>query len=429
MTELKFPQYDETVYRIDHPSGLPIFVWPKKGFRTTYAVISTRYGSIDTAFTDRHGNTVTVPAGIAHYLEHKLFENEDCDAMERFARIGASCNAYTSFNNTAYLFTCTDRAAEALEILLDFVQDPYFTEETVQKERGIIEQEIRMGEDSPSRRVLFEMLRALYHEHPIKVDIAGTVESIADITPDLLYTCYNTFYNLHNMVLSVCGDITPEQVLEVADRVLKPCEDGCPGLPLIDEPPAAVTPRVECVMPVAAPLFSLGYKDWFSPERRGQYRTPTAMVASSILLDMLFGRGSPLYVRLMEQGLINDGFGAGCYDGPGYAVWIFSGESRDPDAVAAAIAAELDAAREQGLDPESFACARNALYGRMLFSLSDVEACAETLAEDLFAARAPLAMFEAAATVTLEDVQALLRDSLTPESCALSIVKGKDDPA
>lgn len=427
MIALQFPEYGETVYRIDHPSGLPIFVWPKSGYHTTYAVISTRYGSIDTAFTDSEGNAVTVPAGIAHYLEHKLFENEDCDAMDRFARIGASCNAYTSFNNTAYLFTCTERAPEALEILLDFVQDPYFTEETVEKERGIIEQEIRMGEDSPSRRVLFEMLRALYKEHPIKVDIAGTVESIADITPDLLYTCYNTFYNLHNMVLSVCGDITPEQVLEVADRVLKPCADARPGLPLVDEPLAAVTPRVECVMPVSSPLFSLGYKEYFPPERRGKYRTPAALVASSILLDVLVGRGAPLYMRLMEEGLINDGFGGTCYDGPGYAVWMFSGESRDPDAVAAAIAAEIAETREKGIDPERFACARNALYGRMLFSLNDVEACAETLVEDVFAGRDPLAMISAAAAVTLEDVQALLRDSLQQEACALSILKRKDD--
>jgi predicted Zn-dependent peptidase len=228
------------------------------------------------------------------------------------------------------------------------------------------------------------------------------------------------------MVLSVCGDITPEQVLAIADRVLKPCAAERPGLPLVDEPPEAVCARVECEMPVSAPLFSLGYKEYFPPERRGQYRTPAEQVGAGILLDMLFGRGSPLYMRLMEEELINDGFGAGCYDGPGYAVWIFSGESRDPDAVAAAIAAELEAAREKGLDAERFEAARNALYGHMLFSFNDVEACAETLVEDVFAGRAPLAMFEAAAAVTLEDVQALLRDSLKSNACALSVVKRKD---
>ena len=427
METLHFPQYGETVYHTVHPSGLPIFVWPKPGFRTTYAVISTRYGSIDTSFTDAQGHTVTVPAGIAHYLEHKLFENEDCDAMDRFARIGASCNAYTSFNNTAYLFTCTDRAPEALEILLDFVQDPYFTEETVQKERGIIEQEIRMGEDAPSRRVLFELLRALYHEHPVKVDIAGTVESIAEITPDLLYTCYNTFYNLHNMVLSVCGDITPEQVMEVADRVLKPCADVRPGIPLIDEPRAAVTPRVESVMPVSTTMFTVGYKEYFPPERRGQYRTPTESAASTVLLDLLADRGSPLYTRLMEQGLINDDFGAFCYDGPGYAVWMFSGESRDPDAVADAIADEIETVRRTGVDAERFEAARNALYGHTVFSLNSVEACAETLVEDTFANRAPLAAVAATATLTVEDVNALLQNAFDPASRAISIVKRKDD--
>ena len=221
MEVIRSERTGEECVRIDHPSGLPILVWPKKGYQSAYAVFATRYGSIDTAFTTEQG-PVTVPAGIAHYLEHKLFENEDCDAFERYARTGASANAYTSFSQTAYLFTCTERVEESLEILLDFVQKPYFTPETVAKEQGIIGQEIRMCEDSPSRRVLFNLLRALYHEHPIKIDIAGTVESIAQITPELLYGCYNTFYNLRNMVLVVAGNVTAEQVLRVADRMLKP---------------------------------------------------------------------------------------------------------------------------------------------------------------------------------------------------------------
>ena len=172
----------EALHRIDHASGLTIFVYPKKSYRSSYAMFGTRYGSVDTAFI-KDGKRVEVPAGIAHYLEHKLFENEDCDAFERYAKTGASANAFTSFDVTAYLFGCADHFFESLEILLDFVQKPYFTEATVQKEQGIIGQEIRMCDDSPDRRVLFNLLRAMYREHPVRIDIAGTVESIAQITP------------------------------------------------------------------------------------------------------------------------------------------------------------------------------------------------------------------------------------------------------
>ena len=194
-TKLTNARVGEQCYRLRHPSGLSIYVWPKPGYKACYATFAARYGSIDTAFM-RLGDAAptVVPAGIAHYLEHKLFESEDGDAFSRYAKTGASANAYTSFDRTAYLFSCTDRFEESLEILLDFVQSPYFTEETVKKEQGIIGQEIRMCEDNPERRVLFNLLRGLYAVHPVRLDIAGTVESIAEITPELLYGCYETFY-------------------------------------------------------------------------------------------------------------------------------------------------------------------------------------------------------------------------------------------
>ena len=222
--EFRDPKSGERCVRIDHPSGLPIFVCPKPGYQSAYAVFAVKYGSVDTTFVE-DGREVEVPEGIAHYLEHKLFENEDCDAFERYAHTGASANAYTSFERTAYLFNCTGRLEESLEILLDFVQRPYFTEETVRKEQGIIGQEIRMCEDSPNRRVLFNLLKALYQNCPVRVDIAGTVESIAEITPELLYSCYRSFYNLRNMVLVVAGNVDTDTVLRVADRVLIPAPE------------------------------------------------------------------------------------------------------------------------------------------------------------------------------------------------------------
>ena len=182
---------------VKHPTGLDIYIWKMEDYSTSYALFGTKYGSINTKFkTKNETDFITVPNGIAHYLEHKLFENEDCDVFSLYAKTGASANAYTSFDKTCYLFSCTDNVYESLEILLSFVQSPYFTEETVQKEQGIIGQEIRMYDDNAGWRVFFNMLQGMYQNHPVKIDIAGTVESIAKINADLLYQCYNTFYNL-----------------------------------------------------------------------------------------------------------------------------------------------------------------------------------------------------------------------------------------
>jgi len=201
---------------VKHPTGLDIYIWKMEDYSTSYALFGTKYGSINTKFrTKNEKDFITVPNGIAHYLEHKLFENEDCDVFSLYAKTGASANAYTSFDKTCYLFSCTDNVYESLEILLSFVQSPYFTEETVQKEQGIIGQEIRMYDDNAGWRVFFNMLQGMYHNHPVKIDIAGTVESIAKINADLLYQCYNTFYNLNNMVLSIAGNIDEDKILEI----------------------------------------------------------------------------------------------------------------------------------------------------------------------------------------------------------------------
>ncbi len=222
MKEMKSVELGEKYYEIDHKSGLKIFVMPKENYSSTYAVFGTRYGSIDTKFKRSDSDCwTTVPEGIAHFLEHKLFESEDLDAFTRYAKTGASANAYTSFDKTCYLFQCSDNFEASLEILLDFVTHPYFTKETVEKEQGIIGQEITMYYDVAGWMSTFNLLKLLYHNHPVRIDIAGTVESIAQITDKLLYDCYNTFYNLHNMCLAVVGNVDPEQVLSVCDRMLE----------------------------------------------------------------------------------------------------------------------------------------------------------------------------------------------------------------
>ena len=209
----------EKYYLHHHPSGLDIYLFPKK-LTTTYAVFGANYGSVDNTFkTSKDGDFITVPDGIAHFLEHKLFANEDgSDAFEHFSAFGADANAYTSFNKTAYLFSCTDNFEESLGELLDFVTHPYFTEDSVKKEIGIIAQEIKMYDDTPSDRCFYGMLEGMYEHHSIRRNICGSVDSISKITPKLLYDCYGTFYNLSNMALVISGDVELDTVIRIAPR-------------------------------------------------------------------------------------------------------------------------------------------------------------------------------------------------------------------
>ncbi len=410
----------EQVTRIDHASGLTIYVYPKAGFRSSYALFSTRYGSIDTAFV-KDGVRVEVPAGIAHYLEHKLFENEDCDAFARYAKTGASANAFTSFDTTAYLFGCADNFAASLEILLDFVQKPYFTEQTVQKEQGIIGQEIRMCDDSPDRRVLFNMLQGLYQVHPVRIDIAGTVESISHITPELLYDCYYTFYNLHNMVLTVCGDVSVDTVLEVADRVLIPAKPLSLDMALPAEPKEAGQAYVEQVMPVATPLFYIGYK--YPTDKT---LSAKEIAAATMVVDLLTAQSSELYTSLMDAGLINDSFGGEFFEGRGFAMFMFGGESRDPQAVHAAIAEEIAKLQKDGIDEARFEELKTAMYGGLLHRFNNVETAATVMMDDFIHDREPFAAVEATASLTAADVNAALA-AMCPEASTLSVVRGKEE--
>lgn len=410
----------DSYYEIEHSSGLTILVMPKEGYSSAYALFGTKYGSIDTRFkrSDEAGFT-EVPEGIAHFLEHKLFESEDLDAFARYAKTGASANAYTSFERTCYLFSCAGNFKASLEILLDFVQSPYFTEQTVQKEQGIIGQEIRMYQDEPNWQVMFNCLRALYQVHPVRIDIAGTIDSISQITADLLYRCYHTFYNLNNMALAVAGNVTVDEVLEVADRILKKAPELAIERNFPDEPAEVVQPYIEEKLDVAAPLFMLGFKETYdTPERplREQLQT-------NILLEMLAGNTSPLYRRLFDEGLINTQFGAEYFQGYGFASVLFSGESKDPQKVADAIQAEIERVRREGLDLAAFERARRKLYGRFVMAFNDIE----ELANEMIAAEfRGGGLFDEAVLlreITLDEITQRLQTTLQKQYSALSVVK------
>ena len=419
MREVYSERAGDRYYEVRHPSGLRILLYPKNENNSTYAVFGTRYGSVDTTFRVDGEEACTVPEGIAHYLEHKLFESEDGDAFSRYAKTGAAANAYTSFDSTCYLFSCADHFYESLEILLDFVQKPYFTEETVAKEQGIIGQEIRMYDDDPQWRVMFNLLTALYHRHPVRIDIAGTVESIAEITPDYLYRCYRTFYNLHNMVLCVAGRMDVDRVLAVCDRLLIPSKPQKIERIFEEEPLDVVRPRVEQKLSVAMPLFQLGFKEPAGPERLSDRDA----AASDVLLEAIASDASPLFRRLLDEGLVNETtFGFEYFEGTGYASVIFSGDSRDPDRVAEEIRKEIAQVRENGLSDEAFERARKSIYGRSVASLNSVENIANGMASMAFSGRDLFAYLDCVAQLTKEDVLGRLSVQLRPEYSALSVI-------
>lgn len=406
--------------RIEHPSGLTLMLCPMKGYSTAYALFAARCGSIDDSFSTGDGEMVQVPNGIAHFLEHKLFESEEGDAFEQYAKTGASANAYTSFDRTAYLFGCTDRFRESLEILLNLVTTPYFTEQTVKKEQGIIGQEIRMYDDDPDWRVYFNLLGALYQEHPIRIDIAGTVESIAEISADLLYRCYNAFYNLNNMVLSIAGNFEIKDVVEACDKILKPAAPVRVSTREVREPDEIRARRIEQTLEVAAPLFQIGFKG-----RAKSYRENIlAQVTGELVCDLIAGESTALYRELYDEGLINAVFDTEVMAGPNYLVNIFSGESRDPDAVFARLTDGVRALQERGISEEDFERARRAAYGRYVGIYGNVESMAGMMVLAKLADFGAYEPLDLLGELTLNDAQAFLRENFDTERCALSVVRG-----
>ena len=410
----------ESYIRVEHPSGLTVLLYPNKGMATTYALFATKYGSIDNAFRrSDEKEFVTVPEGIAHYLEHKMFDCKDGDAFSKYAKTGANANAYTSFDKTAYLFSCTDNFEESLRILLSFVTEPYFTEASVAKEQGIIGQEIGMYDDDPDWQVYFNLLGALYQKHPLRIDIAGTVETISHITADLLYRCYGCFYNLHNMVLSIAGNFDPEAALRLCDEILTPAEPITVERAHIDEPYAVGSRRVEVKMPVATTMFQAGFKGVARTESEN-YKN---QILDELLCEIAAGEGSALYRRLYDAGLINNTFGGEVMCGRDYMSIIFCGESKDPDAVYAALCEEFDRLKREGIDPGDFERCKKALYGKYIGIFSSSSAIATAMMETYFFGLGIYDILEELSALTLEKLTARLAETVDTANSAVSIVR------
>ena len=417
--EIKSSRIGDKYFCVEHSSGLKVFVYPKNGYNSTYAIIGTKYGSINTSFKCcGEAETTQVPDGIAHYLEHKLFESEDGDAFSKYAKTGASANAYTSFDTTCYLFSCTKNFEESFKVLLDLIQSPYFTEANVEKERGIIGQEIKMYDDDPSWRVMFNLLGAMYHKHPVKIDIAGSIESIAQINPENLYKCYNNFYNPSNMVLCVAGNVDPDKVFKIVDEMIKTNNNKVPECVFPEEPYNVATDRVEQHFDIALPTFQLGFKEEASKSRL----TEEQLAQTDIILQVLASRSSRLYKKLLDENLINDSFGYEYFEGERYAAVIFSGESKDPDTVSKLIKEGIEKFHKNGIDREDFERAKKLVYGRNVAMLNSPENISNAILNLTFANRELFHAIECIANTTIEQVNDRLKYQLDNKNSSLSVV-------
>lgn len=420
-TEYRSGLLRESYVRLLHSSGLPIYLFPKK-LTTAYALFAARCGSMDTAFS-LNGVAGSVPDGTAHFLEHKLFENPDgSDSFARFSELGADANAYTSYNRTAYLFSCTDRFDEALEELLTFVTHPHFTSASVRKERKIIAEEIRMYDDNPWERALLNLLSCLYHRHPVRKNICGTVSSIQKITPKTLSDYYRAFYRLSDMALVVVGDVSEEQLMRVANRVLPDAASNDAPLrrSLPTEPDTVRKSYLEARMPVSKPLFHIGIKDpvlLSDPDAR--FRRDLSM---SLLNEILFSQSEEFYNTLFEEGLLTPSFSYGYSCADGCAFNCICGTSDNPQAVSERLWSYLSGIRRNGLSAESFERCRRTLYADELRAYDSTEEIANRLLSFVFDGVELFSPFEIYQSITKEELETLFCNLFCKDRSALSVV-------
>ncbi len=423
MENKAYPQIGERLYSETLPNGLRLRVIPKPGFRSAYAVLAADYGGAHRRFSV-DGRVLDTPAGVAHYLEHKMFDLPGGDnALALLSANGADPNAFTSAGITCYYFQCTSRFEENLRMLLHFVSTPYFTEETVRKEQGIIAQEIRMGEDNPGIAVYYNLLKLLYAGHPIRDRVAGTVESIAQITHETLYDCHKIFYAPSNMTLCVEGDVDPERVLAIAREELP---EGLSPVPQADFGPEEDLLPAESfrreAMAVSAPQFLIGAK--LRPAAEGQAALRQRLV-STLALRLLAGPSSPFYTRLYSAGTLNRDFDYEADFSAGTGTLLIGGESEEPEKVLEELKAEVGRIAAQGFEPDRFERTRRASYGARLRGLEDFDNVCVAMAMGVFDGYCAFDAPELLRSITRAECEAFVREALAPERLAISIIEPK----
>ncbi|MBM7094238.1 MULTISPECIES: EF-P 5-aminopentanol modification-associated protein YfmH [Alteribacter] len=430
MNKQTFDQLNETLYYEQLDNGLDVYILPKAGFNKSFATFTTKYGSIDNHFIPLgKKDALKVPDGIAHFLEHKLFEDEDGDVFQLFSKQGASANAFTSFTRTAYLFSSTSSVEQNLKTLLDFVQKPYFTEESVEKEKGIIGQEIKMYDDNPDWRGYFGLISNLYEYHPVKIDIAGTIESINEVTKDLLYTCYETFYHPNNMLLFIVGNVDPEEMMKLVKENQAAKEFSKPEK--IDrffeaEPPEVDQASQEIAMNVKTGKCLVGFKDR-SPDRQGEALLKHEL-SINILLEMMFGPSSENYETLYEEGLIDDTFSFDYSGELGFGFSVIGGDTSKPDELSDRIKSMVEEFVKRELHEETMESIRKKKIGYFLKSLNSPEYIANQFTRYQFNDMNLFDVIPTLESITIEDLNAAMAEHFkTDTQYSKCLVKPKGD--
>lgn len=407
-------------------NGLKVFYMPKKNYVKKYAIYSTNYGSIDNIFIPiGDEKEIVVPEGIAHFLEHKLFEEPDINIFDEFAKLGSYVNAFTSNNQTAYLFSCVDDFEKNLELLVGFVQEPYFTDDNVEKEKGIIQQEIIMYNDSPDWKVYSNCLTGMYAKHPVRIDIAGTVESIKSINKELLYKCYNTFYNPSNMLIFMIGDIDFKKALAIIEKKQRKTEKLEKGISRIkiEEPESINEKLIEENSSVSIPLFNIGFKDL--DVGYDGHKLVHKEICTNILLEVLYGNSSDFFWRLYEEGLINDSFGFQYLGYRDYGYAILAGESNNPREVHKRILQNAESAMKKGISESEFDRIKRKLIGYYIVELNSIENMATSFINYSYKNYSLLNYLETLESITIQNLEERCKNFLNENSCCLSIVNPK----
>lgn len=408
MEKISFEQLQEELYFEELDNGLKVYILPKKGFNKTFCTFTTNYGSVDNMFVPLNGTEYKkVPDGIAHFLEHKLFEKKDRDVFQEFSKNGASANAFTSFTRTAYLFSSTQNVENNLETLIDFVQDPYFSEKTVEKEKGIIGQEITMYDDNPDWRLYFGLIENMYANHPVKIDIAGTIESITPITKDLLYECYDTFYHPSNMLLFVVGPVDPEEYMKNI-RMNQQKKDYTKKSEIkrrFEEEPEAVDKKKQVLkMNVQTSKCLVGIKT-LDVEQQGAEMLKNELSINT-LLDMLFSNSSENYQDLFSEGLIDDTFSYDYTQEKGFGFAMIGGDTGKPDELADRIQKILLEAKSTNIQEDTLERTKKKRIGAFLRAVNSPEYIANQFTRYSFNG---MNLFDVVGTmeqITVEDIQA-----------------------
>ncbi len=418
MEKIRFDQLQEELFFEKLENGLNVYILPKAGFNKTYATFTTKYGSIDNQFVPQEkSDFVKVPDGIAHFLEHKLFEKEDGDVFQQFSRQGASANAFTSFTRTAYLFSSTSDVEKNLETLMDFVQEPYFSEKTVEKEKGIIGQEITMYDDNPDWRLYFGTIENMYNTHPVKIDIAGTIDSIAKINKDMLYECYNTFYHPSNMLLFVTGPVNPEQMMkQIKDNQSKKDYKKLPEIKRKFEeenlPVAEAKKVLQMNVQTSKCLVGIKAKD---TELQGEEMLKHELTVN-VMLELLFSKSSKNYSRLYGEGLIDETFSFDYTLEKGFGFAMVGGDTSDPEKLADTIKEMFfEAKTGEVFAEEALNRARKKKIGTFLRAVNSPEYIANQFTRYAFNEMDLFAVVPTLEKITLEDLKNAASELISEE--------------